>query len=425
MHALKRTALALTGLMIAITAPADLTIHISKPGDDAKPIAVVPFGNDPQPDSLAAVIRNDLLQTGQFRPAATLPAQPVSGAEVQYPVWQAAGLNHIVVGNVTPLGPNRYAIQYELLSSGQQKRLLTETLPDISGERWRDAAHYISDRVFRLLTGKPGAFSTRIAYVLQYKRDGKTRYRLEIADADGHRPQTVLDSPEPLLSPTWSPDGRKLAYVSFESRRPAVVIQDLASQQREVVARFKGLNGAPAWSPDGSRLALTLSHEGNPEIYLLNLSDKALTRLTHDNAIDTEAAWFPDGKSLIFTSDRGGSPQIYRLSVADRSVSRLTFDGNFNARGAVSPDGRYLAMVHRERGQTFQIAIQELSSGVLSTLTSTPLDESPSFAPNGQMLVYASRQGRQGVLGIMSLDGQFKMTLPATDGQVREPAWSP
>lgn len=413
------------GLLGAGMVAAELTIQVKKPGENSKPIAVVPFGSDIQANALSEIISSDLAQTGLFRPVASLPAKPTSSTEINYPVWQVAGLNHIVVGKVVPQGGDQYTIQFELLSSDQQKRILGETLTNIPVAKWRDAAHFISDRIFRQLTGKPGAFSTRIAYVLQYKRDGQTRYRLEIADADGHRPQTVLDSPEPLLSPSWSPDGQKITYVSFESRKPAVIVQTLATQQREVVARFKGLNGAPAWSPDGSKLALTLSHEGNPEIYLLTLADKKLTRLTQDNAIDTEARWSPDGQSLIFTSDRGGSPQIYRLDVGSREVRRLTYDGNFNARGALSPDGRYLAMVHRERGQTFQIAVQDLETGVLNTLTDTPLDESPSFSPNGQMVVYASRQGKQGVLGIMSLDGQFKMSLPATDGQVREPAWSP
>lgn len=422
---MKRPALAALFLLLMSGANSELMLKVDKAGEKAQPIAIVPFGNDLQADSLAEIIRSDLTQTGLFRAADNLPEQPIASSEINYPLWLAARINPIVVGKVTTTGPDRYAIQYELVSSDQQKRLLGETLPDIAAANWRDAAHFISDRVFRMLTGKPGAFSTRIAYVLQYKRDGKTRYRLEVSGADGHNPQFLYDSPEPLLSPSWSPRGDRIAYVSFESRKPAIVIQTLATGAREVVASYKGLNGAPSWSPDGSRLALTLSHEGNPEIYLLNLGDKKLTRLTRDNAIDTEARWSPDGQSLIFTSDRGGSPQIYRLTLDSGDVKRLTYDGNFNARGSLSPDGRYLAMVHRERGQSFQIAIQDLETQSLRTLTDTPLDESPSFAPNSQMIVYATRQGNKGVLGIMSLDGQFKMSLPATDGQVREPAWSP
>lgn len=425
MAILSRT-LGLLALSSAISlAHAELLIQVTKAGDDARPIAIVPFANDRPGESLAEIIKSDLAQTGLFRPVNDLPGHPSSLADIRYPDWNAARIDPIVVGQVNVQTPGLFGIQYDLASAAQQKRLSGETLNNIAPSRWRDAAHYMSDRIFEQLTGKPGAFRSHIAYVLQYSAGGATRYRLEVSDADGQRPQTVLDSPEPILSPAWSPDGKKIAYVSFESRRPAVIVQNLATQQRDVLSRAKGLNGAPSWSPDGTRLALTLSQDGNPEIYILNVADKSLTRMTNHYAIDTEARWMPDGKSLIFTSDRGGSPQIYRLDIDSRDVKRLTFDGNFNARGSVSPDGRWLAMVHRERGQTFQIAIQDLQSGGLSTLTSTPLDESPSFSPNSQMLVYATRQDGRGVLGIMSLDGRFKITLPASDGQVREPAWSP
>ncbi len=411
-------------LMTANLSHAELTIDILKANNNATPIAVVPFGTDTATEPLNRIISDDLARSGLFKPTQTFPEQPTNSAEVVFNVWKSVGLDFVVVGKVTPDANNMLTIQYELVSSSQQKRVFGESMT-IPPTRWREAAHFISDRIFKQITGMDGAFSSRVAYVLQYQRDGVSHYRLEIADADGRQPNTVLDSTEPILSPCWSPDGQKIAYVSFETGKPAIYIQTLSNQQRQLVASFKGLNGAPAWSPDGAKLALTLSQDGNPEIYLLEIANKKLTRLTNHYAIDTEARWFPDGRALIFTSDRGGSPQIYRLDIESLEVKRLTFDGSFNGRGSVSADGRYLAMVHRRSGQSFQIAIQDLQTGGLSTLTDTPLDESPSFAPNSQMLVYATRQGKQGVLGIMSLDGRFKLQLPASDGQVREPAWSP
>ncbi len=416
--------MALSMLITASLSHAELTIDILKANNNAMPIAVVPFGSDTATEPLNRIISDDLARSGLLKPAQRFPEQPTNSAEVVFGVWQGLGLDFVVVGKVTPDANNMITIQYELVSSSQQKRILGESMT-IPPTRWREAAHFISDRIFKQITGMDGAFSSRVAYVLQYKREGNTRYRLEIADADGRQPNSVLDSAEPILSPSWSPDGQKIAYVSFESGKPAIYIQTLSNQQRQLIASFKGLNGAPAWSPDGHKLALTLSQDGNPEIYLLALANKKLTRLTHHYAIDTEARWFPDGRALLFTSDRGGSPQIYRLDIDTLEVKRLTFDGSFNGRGSISAVGRYLAMVHRRSGQNFKIVIQDMQTGGLSTLTDTPLDESPSFSPNGQMLVYATRQGKQGVLGIMSLDGRFKLQLPASDGQVREPAWSP
>lgn len=421
---LLKKAIAFSLLLTTGVSHADLTIQILKSSDNSTPIAIVPFANDTAQESLGSIINADLARSGLFKPATGLPEQPSTSGEVTFSRWQGIGLDYVAVGKVTPDASNNYTIQYELVSSSQQKRLLGESMT-IPANRWREAAHFISDRIFKQITGMDGSFSTRIAYVLQYRSAGKPHYRLEIADADGHQPQNMLDQDEPILSPSWSPDGQKIAYVSFEGGKPAIYVQSIATPERHVIAKFKGLNGAPAWSPDGQKLALTLSQDGNPEIYTLEIANKKLTRITNHYAIDTEARWFPDGRALLFTSDRGGSPQIYRVDLASLEVKRLTFDGAFNARGAISNNGKYLAMVHKRGGQNFQIAIQDLQTGGLSTLTDTPLDESPSFAPNSQMLVYATRQGNQGVLGIMSLDGRFKLQLPASNGQVREPAWSP
>jgi TolB protein len=409
-------------------ARAELVIQITRGADDAIPIAVVPFaGPLPQgSDPMADIVRADLERSGRLRPLPyeKLPVRPSSAGQVLYSEWKGTGASYLLVGSVQSLPNQRYEITFELLSMDRQVRILGEKLT-VSAAQWRDAAHFISDKVFQTITGVKGAFSTHIAYVNQYKQNGKQRYRLELADADGHRPLTILDSSEPILSPSWSPDGKKLAYVSFESSRPAIYVQTVLTRERQKLASFPGLNGAPAWSPDGTRMALTLSRDGNPEIYLMDIASKQLTRLTNHYAIDTEPRWMPDGKALIFTSDRSGNAQIYRLGLDDKSVKRLTFEGSYNGRGDISPDGRYLAFVHREKGQNFQIAVQDLQTQVITVVTQTQQDESPSFSPNGTQLAYATRRGKYGELGIASVDGRFQVRLPAQLGEVREPAWSP
>ncbi|MGH8493896.1 MAG: Tol-Pal system beta propeller repeat protein TolB [Moraxellaceae bacterium] len=407
---------------------AEFSIEVVKSADNATPIAIVPFGGDKPAgnDALADIVRDDLERSGRFKPLPyeKLPVRPTSGGDVLYNEWKSINSNFLVVGSVSVTPDKRYEIRYELFSIDKQVRLLGEKLT-VSADKWRDGAHFISDKIFEKITGVKGAFSTRILYVNQYPEGGKLRYRLELADADGQRPLSILDSPEPILSPSWSSTGKQIAYVSFENRRPVIFIQTIASRERRKLASFPGLNGAPSWSPDDKRMALTLSRDGNPEIYVMDIDSQELTRMTNHSAIDTEPRWTPDGKSLIFTSDRGGSAQIYRLNVADKSVKRLTFEGSFNGRADISPDGRYLAFVHREKGQQFQIAVQDLQSGVMTVITQTPLDESPSFAPNGVQLVYATRKGKYGELGIASVDGRFQVRLPARLGEVREPAWSP
>lgn len=423
-----RTLLLSFFIIVSSAARAELEIEITRGADDALPIAIVPFGGETAAgnDALADIVRDDLERSGRFKPLPyeKLPVRPTSGGEVLYNEWKGVNANFLVVGSVTATADKRYEIRYELFSTDRKVRLLGEKIT-VAADKWRDGAHFISDKIFENITGVKGAFATKILYVNQYPEGGKLRYRLELADADGQRPLSILDSPEPILSPSWSSTGKQIAYVSFENRRPAIFIQTISTRERKKLASFPGLNGAPSWSPDDKQMALTLSRDGNPEIYVMDIDSRELTRMTNHSAIDTEPRWAPDGKSLIFTSDRGGSAQIYRLNVADKSVKRLTFDGTFNGRADISPDGRYLAFVHREKGQQFQIAVQDLQSGVMTVITQTPLDESPSFAPNGVALVYATRKGKYGELGIASVDGRFQVRLPARLGEVREPAWSP
>lgn len=400
---------------------AQLHLEIVKAAEQAPKIAIIPFAND---NAIYPIVESDLNRSGRFTSASqNLPAT-ASLNQVQAGDWQNAGVPYVVVGQMKAMDANTFEIHYQLYDVQKQQYLLNEVLT-VPSSRVRQAGHLISDTIYQALTGIAGDFSGRIAYVLRNQATPAQRYTLQIADTDGEQPKTVLSSRDPILSPAWTPDAKKIAYVSFETKRPAIYLQDLATGQREVLASFRGLNGAPSFSPDGKSMLFTASMHGNPEVYQMDLSTRQVQRMTNDSAIDTEARYSPDGKSFIFTSDRGGSPQIYRYSFDDSSVKRLTFKGAFNARGTLSADGKKIALVHRPSGSNYKVAIQDINTGITNILTPTSLDESPSFSPNGQMVVYATREGNRGLLSVMSTDGRFRMNLPSEQGEVREPAWAP
>ncbi len=392
----------------------------------ALPIAVVPFGGDCGQTDVGNVVRADLGRSGQFRSPdpASLPERPTQGSEVAYPTWRMLKQDYLLIGRCVP-GGDGYRTEYELFDVAKQERLLGFALSAPAGAM-RDVAHQISDAVYEKILGVPGAFWTRIAYVTASGLGRNTRYALVVADSDGYNPRTVVNSTEPLLSPSWSPDGRKLAYVSFEGGNSGIWIQDIASGSRDKVTSFRGINGAPAFSPDGGRLAMTLSKGGNPDIYVMDLGSKHLTQLTNHFGIDTEPTWSHDGASLYFTSDRGGRPQVYQMPASGGSATRVSFDGSYNASPSLSFDGKKLATA-QGAGNTYRIALMDRSTGSArwSMLSPGSLDESPSFAPNGAMLLYAAREGRRGVLYAVSADGRVRQRLSLGDGDVREPAWSP
>jgi len=411
-------------------ADAALTIQITGGTEGAQPIAVVPFGwqgsQAQPPTEVGRVVADDLRRSGRFAPLPdkNLVAQPHTGDEVQFQNWRVLGVDNLVVGRVQATGGGSYDVQFQLFDVLRARQLAGYSIQAKGGDL-RRVAHHISDLIYKALTGQPGAFNTRIAYVtVTPAGKGKSHYQLQVADSDGYNPQTILNSGQPIMSPAWSPDGSQLAYVSFESGHSQIYVQDVATGQRHAVASYPGINGAPAWSPDGKRLALTLSKDGNSEIYVLDLESGKLHRVTHNPAIDTEARWMPDGNSLVFTSDRGGGPQIYRIGVSGGTAKRLTFDGSYNAGVSVSPDGSHLAMVHGENGK-YRIAVLDLSTGLLRVVSDGRLDESPSFAPNGSMILYATDQGGRGVLAAVSQDGRVGQKLLSQRGDVREPAWSP
>lgn len=397
----------------------------------ALPIAVVPMpyqGGQGAPETdVAAVVRADLDRSGQFRglPEASMIEKPTSGGEIQYPTWRLLKQDFIVVGRVVDGGSGSYRVEYELFDVAKQERLLGLAMTARSSAM-RDVAHQMADAIYEKILGVRGAFWTRIAYVTATGLGKDSRFALMVADSDGYNPQTVVRSPEPLLSPSWSPDGSKLAYVSFERGNSSIYIQNINSGGRELVASFRGINGAPSFSPDGRRLAVSLSKDGNPEIYVMDMSSKALTRITNQFGIDTEPTWSADGNTLYFTSDRGGRPQIYQVSASGGSASRVTFEGSYNASASVSDDGKKIA-VARGNGNVYRIALLDRSLGSprWSTLSPGSLDESPSFAPNGSMILYAAREGRRGVLYAVSADGRVRQRLVLADGDVREPSWGP
>lgn len=403
------------------TSYAQLHLEIAKAPEEAPKIAIVPFAGD---QKLYPVIEQDLNRSGRFTSSSRNLAATATLNSPNAAAWQAAGVPYVVIGQTKTNPDGSLAVHYQLYDVQKQQFLLNELLT-VPPSRVRSAAHMISDAIYQALTGIPGDFSGRIAYVLRNPATPDNRYTLQIADTDGEQPRTVLSSRDPILSPAWTPDGKKIAYVSFETKRPAIYLQDLATGQRDKLAAFRGLNGAPSFSPDGKSMLFTASMHDNPEIYQMDLATRQVKRMTNNTAIDTEARYTPDGKGFIFTSDRGGSAQIYHFKFADGATKRLTFRGAFNARGSLSADGKYVALVHRPSGSNYKVAIQEISTGITNILTPTSLDESPSFSPNGQMVVYATKEGSRGLLSIMSTDGRFRMNLPSEQGEVREPAWAP
>ena len=410
-------------------AHAVLTIEITEGVEGTLPIAVVPFaweGQTPAPQDIAQIVSDDLARSGQFGPLARadLLASPQSGAEVRYANWKASGVDHLVIGRLRAMGPDAYVVQFQLFDVFKETQLVGYSFPAKTAQL-RRVAHSIADIIYEKITGTPGAFNTRIAYVSALKNaNNEQRYVLQVSDADGHNPKTVLSSEHPLMSPSWSPDGTRLAYVSFEKRHPAIYVQTIKTAQREKISALQGINGAPVWSPDGTRLALTLSHKGSPDIYVLSIGNRRLQRVTSGRAIDTEPAWMPDGRSLVFTSDRSGAPQLYEQSLDGGRARRLTFEGKYNASAAVSADGTRVAMVHGDKGR-YRIAVLDRDTGALRVVTDGSLDESPSFAPNGSMIIYATQGGGRGVLGAVSVDGRMKQRFSLAEGDVREPVWSP
>ncbi|MCW2291541.1 TolB protein [Pseudomonas sp. BIGb0408] len=403
---------------------------ISTGTDRATPIAVVPFGwqgGNVLPEDIATIVGNDLRNSGVFEP---IPRQnmislPTQGSEVIYRDWKALGAQYVLVGNIVPNGA-RLQIQFALFNVATEQQVLTGNVGG-STDQLRDMAHHIADQSFEKLTGVKGAFSTRMLYVTA-ERFGvnNTRYTLQRSDYDGARAVTLLQSREPILSPSFASDGKRIAYVSFEQKRPRIFVQHIDTGRREQVTNFEGLNGAPAWSPDGSKLAFTLSKDGNPEIYVMDIGSKNLRRVTNHYAIDTEPFWGKDGQTIYFTSDRSGKPQIYKTNINTGAVDRVTFVGNYNANPKLSADEKTLVMIHRQDGYTvFKVAAQDLERGNLRILSDTSLDESPTVAPNGTMLIYATRQQGRGVLMLASVNGRVRLPLPTAQGEVREPSWSP
>jgi len=385
-------------------------------------VAMVPFQGAPgQPvPALTQIAGDDLERSGQFRrvDVGGTP-QPVAPAQVNYGVWRNKGADALVIGQVAALPGGRFEVRFYLLDVIKQTQLAAFSYT-ISSTQWRATAHQIADIVFEKLTGTPGAFSSRIAYV---QKQGK-RYELRVADADGQNPRTVMRSGESVISPRFSPDGARIAYVSFEDKKPVVYVQSLRDGGRRKVAAFKGSNSAPAWAPDGRRMAVVLTRDDASQIYLLNADGSGLSRLTRGGNLDTEPVFTPDGKTIYFTSDRGGSAQIYQVAANGGEPKRVTFSGSYNVSPALSPDGRYLAYISREDGR-FSVVLHELASGQTRVLTDTARDESPSFAPNGQAVLYATVQGGRGILGTVSLDGKTRARLSESGVDAREPAWGP
>lgn len=427
-------------LLFFITLPgyAAVDLELTQGASGAIPVAIIPFGGNATSADLldiAAIVNADLQNSGRFRllDRAKMQEKPQSMEEVKAKTWQDLTMDNLVIGTLKQAADGRYQVNFQLLdiyggkkgSGTAQPSVLLSKEFSVPGPGMRKLAHHISDLVYEKLTGERGVFATHIAYVVVEKAHNiPVRYRLEISDADGYDPRNVLVSKQPIMSPAWSPDGRKIAYVSFEKNHAGIYIQDIATGSRRLATDYPGINGAPAWSPDGTKLAVVLSKGGTPNIYTLDVESNNLIQRTTGSSIDTEPSWSPDGKALIFTSTRSGGPQIYRVDLDNGATQRVTYDGNYNASGSFTPDGKNIVMLHQQNG-AYHIALQNLQTGKIDILTESSADQSPSVAPNGSMVLFATKSGPRQVLGMVSTDARVALRLPAKDGDVREPDWSP
>jgi TolB protein len=392
----------------------------------AIPIAILPFVNNTQTTNLSKVVSNDLMLSGQFRTLEKeqLIEQPKHANQIKYSTWKLLGADYLTIGSIQATAPGRYELSIKLFSVIEEKQLLSLTLPVLEGDL-RSGGHYIADKIYEEITGIKGIFSTKIAYVTASKITDGIEYQLLVADADGKNSQALVTSKQPLLSPKWSPRGNKLVYVSFEKGNSAIYIQDLSTGGRELMSSYKGINSGPSFSPDGKQLALTLSKSGNAEIYIMDIYTKKIQQVTNSWSIDTGANWSPDGKSLVFTSDRGGKPNLYKVDLATMDAERLTFEGDYNAGGSYSPNGEYISFVQGNKND-YRIALRHNKSETVQQISSGALDETPTFAPNNNMVLYATKNKKgQGILISTSLDGATKNELIVSSGHIREPSWSP
>jgi TolB protein len=422
--------IALLGLFAASTANADLVIDVQGIAQPT-PVAIVPFGQEvsgPLPVEVTKIITDDLQRSGRFAPLGEdkMLQKPTDGEDVDFQDWSFVGVEAVVVGKVVQTGDDQYRLQFQLFDVFGRRQLVGYRMPRVTRATMRGAAHRVADMIYEKLTGIKGVFGTRVAYVTAKQQGDGRLYSLLVADQDGYNEHTIMESKDPIMSPAWSPDSRQLAYVSFEGNRSSIWIQTLRTGNRFRVSGEPGINGAPSFSPDGRKIVVTLGGvDGNLDIFVLDINSKRKTRLTTHRAIDTEGSWSPDGRYIYFTSDRSGGPQVYRVPSAGGTPERVTFEGSYNARPRLSPDGNKLAMVHNDRGN-FRIAVMDLERRDLLVLSTGRQDESPSFAPNSDILIYATRQGRNGVLETVSADGLIRQKLvPSVGGDVREPVWSP
>ena len=430
MHRLIARTVFLLLVLAAGTANAQLTIRITQGMAKQTPVAVVPFGFEGEgaaaPLDIAAVIASDLQRSGRFEPLDrnNMLQTPTSGVDVDFDDWSIIGTEALVIGKVTQTGANAYSLQFQLFDVFAGRQLVGYRMPASRGTM-RIAAHRLADMIYEELTGIAGVFGTKVAYVTADGQGDSRLYSLIVADVDGENERKIMESPDPIMSPAWSPDSRQIAYVSFEDDVSSIFVQTLRSGNRLKVSSRPGINGAPAFSPDGRKLVLTLGGaDGNLDIHILDIASRELTRLTTHRAIDTEGSWSPDGRYIYFTSDRSGGPQVYRVPTAGGTPERVTFEGSYNARPRLSPDGKKLALVHLDSGN-YRIAVMDMDSRQLLVLSAGRQDESPSFAPNSDTLIYATRETRNGVLETVSADGLVRQRLASGAGDVREPVWSP